>query len=117
MRCEIRIVESVSRYNEAINRKVREGSLDTVETGIVMTPETFAKVFSTERIKLLKRIYKNNIKSIYQLAKEMDKPYEVVYRNIRYLEGIGLLKVIEKENAKIPQMTCRFSIDMFGESA
>jgi len=111
--CEIKIVESISKYNKEINEKIRKGTLDRPERGIVMTPETFSKVFSPERIKLLKRIYRNNVKNIYQLAKELDKPYEVVFRNIKYLEGIGLIKITEKDNRKIPNIGCRLSIDMF----
>src|SRR3989344_598005 len=113
--CEIKIVESISKYNKEINEKIRKGTLDRPERGIVMTPETFSKVFSPERIKLLKRIYRNNVKNIYQLAKELDKPYEVVFRNIKYLEGIGLVRITERDNKKIPSIACRLSIDMFSE--
>lgn len=113
MICKIRIVESISRYHERLYDKIRKGTLDKPERGMVMTPETFSKVFSPERVKLLKRIYNNNIKNIYQLAKEMDKPYEVVFRNIKYLEGIGLVKIKDKDRRKIPCMACRISIDMF----
>src|SRR3989338_8122572 len=116
MNCEIKIVESISKYNKDINEKIRKGTLDRPERRIVMTPETFSKVFSPERIKLLKRIYRNNVKNIYQLAKELDKPYEVVFRNIKYLEGIGLIKITEKNNKKIPKMDCKMSIDMFTEA-
>jgi len=113
MNCKIRVVESISNYNKEINQKIKKGTIDQPESGIVMTPETFNKVFSPERIKLLQRIYKNNVKSIYQLAKELGKPYEVVFRNIKYLEGIGLIKVIEKKNRKIPYIDCKLSIEMF----
>ncbi|MDO8740426.1 MAG: hypothetical protein Q7J54_02495 [Candidatus Woesearchaeota archaeon] len=117
MNCEIKIVESISRYTEQINQKIKNNALDKPERGLVMTPETFNKVFSPERIKLLQRIYRNNVKNIYQLAKELDKPYEVVFRNIKYLEGIGLITITDKGNKKIPQMPCKLSIDMFSREA
>ena len=66
MNCEIKIVESMSKYNKEINEKIKKGEFTGPARGIVMTPETFSKVFSPERIKLLQRIYKNNIKNIYQ---------------------------------------------------
>lgn len=113
MKCEIKIVESISKYNKEINRKIQAGLLDKPEEGLVMTPETFNKVFSPERIKLLQRIYRNKIKSIYQLAKDINKPYEVVFRNIKYLEGLGLLEVKKKENKNIPHISCKLSIEMF----
>ncbi|MFH1916030.1 MAG: hypothetical protein ABIJ21_02085 [Nanoarchaeota archaeon] len=114
----IKIVESIKEYNRELNAKIRKGILKQAETVIVLTPETFSKVFSPERIKLLKRIYKNNVKNIYQLAKELDKPYEVVFRNIKYLEGLGLIEIKDKDNTKIPYISQRFNIDFFsGEKA
>ena len=113
MNCDIKVVESISRYNKEINDRIRKGTLEKPEKGIVMTPETFSKVFSPERIKLLQKIYKNNVKSIYQLAKELGKPYEVVFRNIKYLTGIGLIKLVEKDNKKIPSISYKLSINMF----
>ncbi|MBU0628484.1 MAG: hypothetical protein KKC75_04795 [Nanoarchaeota archaeon] len=109
---EIKIVESISKYNKELNERIKKG-MDKPEKGLVMTPEIFSKVFSPERIKLLQRVYRNNIKNIYQLAKELDKPYEVVFRNIKYLEGMGLIKVTDKDNKKIPQIHCKLSINMF----
>jgi predicted transcriptional regulator len=117
MSCKIKIVESISKYNKEINEKVMNRTITKPEKAIVMTPETFSKVFSPERIKLLQKIYRNNIKNIYQLAKDLDKPYEVVFRNIKYLEGIGLIKIDEKDNKKIPHLTCDVSIDMFSKEA
>ena len=113
MNMEIKVVTSVTKYNRDINNKIEAGTLDETEKGLVMTPETFNKVFSPERIKLLQRIYKNNIKSIYQLAQEMDKPYEVVFRNIQYLAGIGIIQVKKKDNKDVPSIVSKFSIDFF----
>lgn len=117
MNCKIKIVESIREYNKEINEKLKKGTLKAPEKAIVMTPEIFNKVFSPERIKLLQRIYRNNVKNIYQLAKELDKPYEVVFRNIKYLKGIGLVNIEEKDNKKIPRLACSFSIDMFSKEA
>ena len=110
---KIKIVENIGKYDKEINQKIKDGTLKK-ETGIVMTPEVFNKVFSPERIKLLQRIYRNNIKNIYQLAKELDKPYEVVFMNIKYLEGIGLIN-IAGDKKKVPQMSGKILIDMFSK--
>lgn len=74
------------------------------EETLVLTPDVLAKVFSPQRIRLLKAIQKNNIKSIYQLAKNVKRKYEAVHRDIKYLVGVGLIKVKDKENAKIPYL-------------
>ena len=114
---KIKIVESLTTYNQELQEKINQGTLKQPEAGIVMTPETFAKVFSPERIKLLQRIHKNNLKNIYQLAKELHKPYEVVFRNIKYLDGIGLIKVSDKEDKKIPHLDEKLVIDFFSQFA
>lgn len=111
----IKIVESVSKYNKDLRQKIKKSLLVKPEQGMVMTPELFSKVFSPERIKLLQRIYHNNIKNIYQLAKELGKPYEVVFRNIKYLEGIGLVTITEADKKKIPHVVCDVSIDLFSQ--
>ena len=67
-----------------------------------MTPKVFAKVFSPERIRLMLKIKKNNVRNIYQLAKELGRKYEAVHRDIKYLEGMGVIKVKDKDNKKIP---------------
>jgi predicted transcriptional regulator len=114
---KIRIVESLSEYNRRLDEKIGKGLLEkNPEKAIVMTPETFSKVFSPERIKLLQRIFRNNVKNIYQLAKEMDKPYEVVFRNIKYLEELGLVRIDSKDKKKIPHLAHGFSIDMFSKA-
>jgi predicted transcriptional regulator len=110
---KIKIVDSMREYEEEVNARLKKGALREPEKAIVMTPEIFSKVFSPERIKLLQRIFRNNVKNIYQLAKELDKPYEVVFRNIKYLEGVGLVKIDEKDKKKIPHLACGMSIEMF----
>ncbi len=110
--CKIIIVESVSQYSREIDNKIKNNTLRKPVKGMVMTPETFNKVFSPERIKLLQRIYRNDVKNIYQLAKELGKPYEVVFRNIKYLHGLGLIEIEEKDNKSIPRMRCKPSIEL-----
>ncbi len=112
----IKVVESLESYNSDINRRIRQGSLKRPDTSIVMTPEVFSRVFSPERIKLLRRIHANDIRSIYQLARELGKPYEVVFRNLKYLEGLGLVRMKSKDNRRIPCLVSGFSISMFADA-
>lgn len=117
MKRTLRIVESIEKYNKKLNKKIAEDKIDKPVRDIIMTPETFYQVFSPERIRLLQRLRKNKIKNIYQLAKELNKPYEVVFRNIKYLEGLGLVKVKEMGRKRVPQVDCGLSIEFFGEVA
>ena len=74
------------------------------EKTIIVTPEIFSKIFSPERIKLMLKIKRNNIRNIYQLAKESNRKYEAVYRDIKLLEGFGIIKLKDKGRQKIPLM-------------
>jgi predicted transcriptional regulator len=106
----IYIVASVLEFDEWALARAEKG---IVTRGIAMTPDTFAKIFTPERIKLIQRIRQNKINNIYQIAKEMDKPYEVVFRNLKYLEGQGFIKFDKKSKNKIPHLAIDFRIEMF----
>lgn len=88
-------VDGVLKGKTKIDRK-------KAEKRIIVTPEVFAKIFSPERIKLMLKIKRNNIMNIYQLAKELDRKYAAVHRDIKLLEGFGVIKIKEKDNKKIP---------------
>ena len=108
---KIEIVEDLKEKMKIDNRYVREvmggkAKVDRrkAEKTIIVTPETFAKIFSPERIKLMLKIKRNNISNIYQLAKEMHRKYEAVHRDIKLLEGFGIIKLKDKNKKKIPFM-------------
>jgi len=86
---------------DVINSKIKLDKARAEKT-IVVTPESFAKIFSPERMKLMLRIRHNNLSNIYQLAKALDRKYEAVYRDIKLLEGFGILKLKKKDNKTIP---------------
>jgi predicted transcriptional regulator len=107
---KIEIVEHIQRRMNEDNRYVKEVLQGKKrvrarrEKTIIMTPETFSKIFSPQRIKLMLRIRKNNIKNIYQLAQVLNRKYEAVHRDIKLLEGFGIIKIKEKKNQRIPFM-------------
>lgn len=108
---KIEIVENIKERMKMDNKYVSDvikgkAKIDKkrAEKTIIMTPKIFAKVFSPERIKLMLKIKRNNIMNIYQLAKELDRKYEAVHRDIKLLEGFGIIKLKEKDRKKIPFM-------------
>ncbi|MFH1917327.1 MAG: hypothetical protein ABIJ21_08760 [Nanoarchaeota archaeon] len=58
--------------------------------------ETFRKFFSRRRLELLKAIRKENPKSIYQLAKQVDRGYKNVHDDINLFKELGLIKTTDK---------------------
>ncbi len=86
----------------------------TVRT-ILITPEVFTKIFSPQRINLILKIKQDKIKNIYQIAKDLDRSYEAVYRDIKFLEGFGLIKIKTKERKKLPYMDEPINIPLFAK--
>ena len=101
------IKERMRRDNKYVNDVIKgKVKIDRkrAEKTIIMTPKVFSKIFSPERIKLMLRIKGNNIMNIYQLAKELDRKYGAVHRDIKLLEGFGIIRLKEKDSKKIPLM-------------
>jgi len=105
----IRIVSDRENY-----LKERKKVLADIESGkkinlinkktIVFTPKVFAKVFSPEKIRLIHMIQNNKINSITHLAKTLNRSFEAVDRDIKYLEGMNLVTLRKNEKAKIPMV-------------
>ncbi|MBI2139070.1 hypothetical protein HYU13_05755 [Candidatus Woesearchaeota archaeon] len=69
---------------------------------LLVTPELFAKIFSPERIKLLLKLGKEPPENIYRLAKALDRKYEAVFRDLKLLEGYGLIVLKAKNRERVP---------------
>ncbi len=103
---EIRIIEDNQSYLEERKKfltdlESNKINLENKKT-IVFTPKVFAKVFTPERIRLIKTLQENKIKSISHLAEILNRSFEAVDRDIKYLESMNLLTLIKKEKSKIP---------------
>lgn len=78
----------------------------------IFTPETFASTFSPERIRLMLALRKWE-GNIYQLAKELGRPYEAVHRDITHLEGMGFIKIVSKGRSRFPCLAGPIRIPAF----
>ena len=108
---KIEIVDDLKEKMKIDNKYVKEVITGKVkidrrraEKTIIVTPEIFSKIFSPERIKLMLKIKRNNISNIYQLAKGLNRKYEAVHRDIKLLQGFGIIKIKEKDKKMIPFM-------------
>ena len=104
---KIEIVEDIKdkmkNDNEYVHKVLKEDSPSYKgEKSIIVTPSVFSKIFSPKRISLMLKIKKEEYGSIYKLAKAVNRKYEAVYRDIKLLEGFGIIKIKTKDKSKIP---------------
>jgi predicted transcriptional regulator len=117
----IEIVEDLERRMDADNEYVKgviEGKVKhdpkRAEHTLLLTPETFSQIFTPERIRLILRVRRNKINNIYQLAKELGRRYEAVHRDIKYLEGYGIIKIRKEDTTRIPYINEKINMPIFG---
>ena len=98
------IKERTKQDNAYVKNVMNGARIDAkkAEKTILVTPELFSKIFSPKRIKLMLKIKDNNLRNIYQLAKGLNRKYEAVYRDVKLLEGFGIIKIKTKDKTKIP---------------
>ena len=114
---KIEIVQDLKKRMKEDNQYVRDVMAGKVPLKpavhtILLTPETFSAVFSPERIRLLLAL-RNWDGNIYQLAKELGRPYEAVHRDITYLEGFELIKIVSKGRERFPTLAGRIRMPAF----
>lgn len=73
------------------------------ETILLLTPEEFSKVFTPERIRLLKLLKDKPDLSVNEISKNLKRRREAVSRDIRFLEGIGLIKLEKHARLRVPK--------------
>lgn len=62
--------------------------------------ETASKVMSRARIEILQSIIKFKPKSIYELAKILEKDFKNVHTDVKFLSDVGLIELQETEDAR-----------------
>ena len=112
-RIEIRIIDNNQNYLEErkkdlANLSSGRAKLENKKT-IVFTPKIFAKVFTPERIRLIKTLQEKKIESISNLAEILSRSFEAVDRDVKYLESMNLLTLIKKEKSKVPIVAKRLN--------
>jgi predicted transcriptional regulator len=94
--------EEMDLYLERVMKGEQEIEPELQKRTLIMEPEVFTKVFSPQRIRLILKVKDNKITNIYQLAKELGRKYEAVHRDIKYLSGLGIIKIKKKDKKRIP---------------
>ena len=72
-------------------------------TVFLPTPEEFSKVFAPERLKLLKLVANRPELSVSEISKILERRREAVSRDIRFFDGLGLLKLEKHARSRVPK--------------
>lgn len=71
------------------------------EHAIVIAPDQVAEVFTPERARLLMTVRQaGEVESVSMLAILLDRPISAVSRDVTYLEGFGLLRLVRDGKGK-----------------
>jgi len=78
-------------------RKLEEGKLKKSVDVLSLSEDEYRNLFSKKRLDIIKALRTKKFISIYELAKELDRPYKNVYDDVNLLLELG---VIEKDEDK-----------------
>jgi predicted transcriptional regulator len=78
-------------WKDALKGKVR--GIEKKGSITFLSVETVAKVFSQPRLEILATILKDHPKSIYALAKLVDRDFKNVHADVKLLAEVGLLEL------------------------
>ncbi len=73
---------------------------EAIETICFDSVEDMQKFLSPERIRLLRMVHEKTPKSIYELAKMLDRDRKNVTEDVKMLEGVGLIERKAAKNGK-----------------
>ncbi|MEK6843430.1 MAG: ArsR family transcriptional regulator [Candidatus Micrarchaeota archaeon] len=99
---EIMSLDDFARRADAKIKQIKEGKTAEFEGKKLVFPslDILRKVLTPKRIQMLRVIRANNPSSIYELAKLLKKDRRNVLKDLRYLEGTGLIEVKKDSKPK-----------------
>ena len=80
-------------------RRTERGEDFKDEKIVVESLDTLRKVLTPERLKILQTIKTHNPKSVYELAKILDRDRSAVIRDLEVLESLGLVEFSEDKKS------------------
>lgn len=76
-----------------------------------VSPELFPKIFSRERIRLIRALEKKP-ETINELAKMLGRPREAVSRDLNYLVSLNLIQLKKRGKERVPLRVAPISISI-----
>ena len=94
------VIENLDRFFDKSKKefkKLEEGKLKKSIDVLSLSEDEYRNLFSKKRLDIIKALRNKKFVSIYELAKELDRPYKNVYDDVNLLLELG---VIEKDEDK-----------------
>jgi predicted transcriptional regulator len=91
-----------------------EGGLIKEENVIYLTPKQVSQVFTPKRAELLHYLAEKKPSSVAEITKELGRDWKSVIRDLKYLEGFGLIKLKKVKKHRIPELLYKESVMAFG---
>lgn len=104
---EIEIVKNEEDRKIAIKKlseKMMKGLITKNKMTVILTTDLFAKIFSPRRLELLMVIAEKPSGSVSELAKNLKRKFEVVYRDLKLFEQFGFVKLTKEKRSVIPEL-------------
>jgi len=109
VRISIKSKEDLFNEIKEVWKKVEKGEKVKKHEGISFENiEAMRKILSEERLRLLKTIKKEHPKSIYELAKFLNRDIKNTFDDVQFLAKMGLIeleKTKERRKKTIPKVT------------
>lgn len=108
----INIYVGDSEFSDKLDKQIwKNPEKFTEEHSIVVPPELFSKIFTKERLRLLKAL-ENDPQSVTELVILLERPREAVSRDLKYLSAMGLVNMDKKGKQRIPSRSAPISVSM-----
>lgn len=107
MQVEIKILskEQIKKEIAEMAERVSRGKGKGGKNTILLTSELFPKIFSQKRLELLITLAHTYVGTVSELARQLNRPFEVVYRDLKLFESYDLVKLTKKRRSVIPSLT------------
>jgi hypothetical protein len=105
------IIKEIGEMTERVANAPKLG-LRGRRYSILITPELFPKIFSHKRIELLMELKRTRVKNISELAERLQRPFEVVHRDLKFLAAHGLVRLKKRQQSVVPTLAGEIRMSM-----
>jgi len=112
MKIQILDEDEIEPALSKIIKKAKKGKPNDNDI-ILLTPEQMGAIFSPKRIELLHYLARNPQESVSTIAKNLDRDWKSVIRDLQYLEGFNLVELSKKGRNRIAEIASNESVVAF----